>query len=226
MQSGTTFSSTGRLASRRGFSSASRKFAARAGLPCPTELCRRRSTARTFRRRFAASLSGALSAMQWPSNRPCSRQQQVREPRAIRVGNILADSFNNTGTELLAPSYRTPYSMQFNIGVQRELRPGTVLTVDYLRNIGLHSLLGYDTNHVGDARYLNTTAAQNAIAATLKACGVSTIDQAIAACPGLHSANPPTMPSAGPATIFDFAAHGLDSGYGFLGSLEIGRAHV
>src|SRR5207244_5919832 len=28
-----------------------------------------------------------------------------------------------------------------------------------------------------------------------------------------------TMPSAGPATIFDFAAHGLDSGYGFLGSL-------
>jgi len=135
------------------------------------------------------------------------------------IGNILADSFNNTGTELLAPSYRTPYSMQFNIGVQRELRPGTVLTVDYLRNIGLHSLLGYDTNHVGDARYLNTTAAQNAIAATLKACGVSTIDQAIAACPGLHSANPPTMPSAGPATIFDFAAHGLDSGYGFLGSL-------
>src|SRR5256885_5950667 len=35
------------------------------------------------------------------------------------IGNILADSFNNTGTELLAPSYRTPYSMQFNLGVQR-----------------------------------------------------------------------------------------------------------
>src|SRR5205823_13175243 len=75
------------------------------------------------------------------------------------IGNILADSFNNTGTELLAPSYRTPYSMQFNIGVQRELHPGTVLTVDYIRNVGLHSLLGYDTNHVGDARYLNVNAA-------------------------------------------------------------------
>ena len=135
------------------------------------------------------------------------------------IGNLLADSFNNTGTELLAPSYRTPYSMQFNIGVQRELRPGTVLTVDYIRNVGLHSLLGYDTNHVGDSRYLNKTAAQNAIAATLAACGVSTIDQAIAACPGLHPANPPTMPNPGPVTIYDFAKNGLDSGYGFLGSL-------
>src|SRR5438445_2648678 len=27
-------------------------------------------------------------AMQWPSNRPCSRQQQVREPRAIRVLSV------------------------------------------------------------------------------------------------------------------------------------------
>src|SRR5437016_9432362 len=79
------------------------------------------------------------------------------------IGNILADSFNNTGTELLAPSYRTPYSMQFNIGVQRELHPGTVLTVDYIRHVGLHSLLGYDTNHVGDATYLNVNAALNEI---------------------------------------------------------------
>src|SRR5207253_11108998 len=73
------------------------------------------------------------------------------------IGNILADSFNNTGTELLAPSYRTPYSMQFNIGVQRELRPGTVLTVDYLRNIGLHSLLGYDTNQDRKSTRLNSS---------------------------------------------------------------------
>jgi hypothetical protein len=126
------------------------------------------------------------------------------------IGNLLADSFFNTGTELLAPDYRTPYSMQFNVGVQRELRPGVVLSVDFIRNAGLHSLLGVDTNHVGDARYLNVTAAQNAIADTLSDCGVSSIDQAIAACPGLHP---------GPATIFDFAGHGLDSGYGFLGSL-------
>jgi hypothetical protein len=110
--------------------------------------------------------------------------------------------------------------------VQRELHPGTVLNVDYIRNVGLHSLLGYDTNHVGDARYLNVTAAQNAIGATLTACGVGTIDQAIAACPGIHPFQPnPNLsgfcPAAGgcPATIYDFAGNGLDSGYGFLGSL-------
>src|SRR6266852_5227623 len=125
------------------------------------------------------------------------------------IGNILADSFNNTGTELLAPSYRTPYSMQFNIGVQRELRLGTVLTVDYIRNVGLHSLLGYDTNHVGDARYLNMNAALNAISATNNSfgCGAGTSAAAI------------NCAITAGATIYDYAGKGLDSGYGFLGSL-------
>ncbi len=125
------------------------------------------------------------------------------------IGNILADSFNNTGTELLAPSYRTPYSMQFNIGVQRELRPGTVLTVDYVRNVGLHSLLGYDTNHVGDARYLNKNAALSAISATNNGFGCGT---------GTDVASINCAVNAG-ATIYDYASNGLDSGYGFLGSL-------
>jgi len=125
------------------------------------------------------------------------------------IGNILADSFNNTGTELLAPSYRTPYSMQFNVGVQRELRAGTVLTVDYIRNVGLHSLLGYDTNHVGDARYLNMNAARNAISATNNAFGCGT---------GTDAASINCAINAN-ATIFDYAGNGLDSGYGFLGSL-------
>jgi len=138
------------------------------------------------------------------------------------IGNILADSFNNTGTELLAPSYRTPYSMQFNIGVQRELHPGTVLTVDYVRNVGLHSLLGYDTNHVGDARFLNLNAAQHAIALTLANCGVATINQAIALCPSDPTGAPPDPANPyvpRPATIFDFAGNGLDSGYGKFGGL-------
>src|SRR6266480_2436915 len=125
------------------------------------------------------------------------------------IGNILADSFNNTGTELLAPSYRTPYSMQFNIGVQRELHPGTVLTVDYIRNVGLHSLLGYDTNHVGDARYLNVNAALKAISATNNALGCGTGTDAASINCAINAK----------ATIFDYARNGLDSGYGFLGSL-------
>ena len=109
----------------------------------------------------------------------------------------------------LAPNYRTPYSIQMNAGIQRELRPGMVLTVDYLRNVALHYLIGVDLNHSGDTRFFNKSAAQQAIAATLGACGVPTIDAAIAACPGLHPATG-TSP-AGPATMSDFGGFGLDS---------------
>ena len=44
--------------------------------------------------------------------------------------------------------------------------PGTVLSVDYLRNRGLHYLVYYDTNHQGAARYLDKNAAMSAINAT------------------------------------------------------------
>jgi hypothetical protein len=91
-----------------------------------------------------------------------------------------------------------------NIGIQRQIGKG-VMTVDYLRNIGLHFQVGIDVNHIGDSRYLNMAAANNAIANTLSACGVATIDQAIAACPGLY-------PGGGGASINDFANNGLDSG--------------
>jgi len=69
------------------------------------------------------------------------------------------------------PDYRTPFSWQFNVGVQRQLKPGTVLTVDYIRNVGLHYLMYYDTNHLGDIRYFNKTAALAAIDATHSAYG-------------------------------------------------------
>ena len=64
-----------------------------------------------------------------------------------------------------------------NIYVQRrQLKAeSSVLTADYgVRNGGLHFQQGIDVNHVGDSRYLNTTAATNAINATLDiACGVT-----------------------------------------------------
>jgi hypothetical protein len=125
------------------------------------------------------------------------------------VGNALSDSPSSTGDQLLGPDYRSPLSEQINVGVQRQLGHNTVLSVDYVRNVGLHFLLGLDTNKVGDARFLNVSNAQAAISATLTACGVATIDAAIASCPGLH----PT----GGATIADFAGNGLDSGGDFAG---------
>jgi len=112
------------------------------------------------------------------------------------IGNTLATGANSTGNNMFAPSYRSPRSWQMNIGIQHELRPGMILSADYLRNVGIGFLQAIDTNHVGDARFLNKTAAQNAVNATLAAFGVGSIDQAI---------------SAG-ATIQDFASFGLDSG--------------
>jgi hypothetical protein len=64
-------------------------------------------------------------------------------------------------TTLIPPDYVTPRSVQMNIGVQHEIRPGTVLTVDYLRNIGTHFNLVVDRNHMGAARYFNSA---NAVA--------------------------------------------------------------
>jgi len=130
------------------------------------------------------------------------------------IGTALFDG-QGDGTDLFGPNFRTPYSVQLNGGIQHEFRPGTVLSVDYVRNRGLHYLLYYDTNHVGAARYLNTTAAQNAINTTLGNCGVTTIGGAIGNCPTdpLGAADPNFASYVTrPATISDFASNGLDSG--------------
>jgi hypothetical protein len=115
------------------------------------------------------------------------------------IGSILTDNLAYTSTTLVAPNFRTPYSEQFNVGVQREIKPGTVLSVDYLRNHALHYLLIYDTNHVGAARYLDKNAALNAINLTNESFN----------CPdgpgGVQCAI-----NAG-ATISSYAGNGLDS---------------
>jgi Carboxypeptidase regulatory-like domain len=123
------------------------------------------------------------------------------------VGNSLAEGVNSTGDNPIGPQYRTPFSWQFNAGFQRQLRPNTVLSVDYVRNVGLHYLLGYDVNHVGDARYLNKDAAMNAINATNEGFG----------CPD-GSAGIDCAIAAG-ASIFDYANNGLDSGVQYLSAL-------
>ncbi len=141
----------------------------------------------------------------------------------VFVGSTFSAGQGN-GLDLFAPNFRTPYSIQMNGGFQHEFRPGTVLSVDYLRNRGLHYLVYYDTNHQGAARYLDKNAASAAINTTLGNCGVSSIGAAITNCPsdplGPNDPNPYTPR---PATITDFASNGLDSaastfGYGAAGT--------
>lgn len=144
------------------------------------------------------------------------------------IGNVLADGIDATGTNLFAPKYVTPRSVQMNIGVQREIRPGLVFTADYLRNVATHNLLSIDTNHVGDAHFFNLANAQAAIGTTLTNCGVGTgagaINQAIINCPldPLTGTNDSGMYVARAATVADFAANGLDSGYSLCGGLPCG----
>jgi hypothetical protein len=127
-------------------------------------------------------------------------------PNPTYIGTFLQDTGpNGSGTNLFAPDYRTPRSVQINFGIQRELRRGMVLTADYLRNISTHTLLAVDTNHVGDVRFLNMTAANNAINTTNAGFGCAA-----------GTAGIPCAIAAG-ATIVNYAANGLDSGYQVCG---------
>jgi hypothetical protein len=141
-------------------------------------------------------------------------------PNPSYLPTALVDGLDSTGTDLLAPNYVSPRSLQMNIGVQHEIRPGMVFTADYLRNIETRTLIAIDTNHVGDARFFSPANAQAAIASTLVNCGVASITAS-------YTGNCPTDPATGtndggtwvprPATIADYASNGLDSGYSLCG---------
>jgi hypothetical protein len=131
------------------------------------------------------------------------------------VGSGLPNFFPS-GNSMFNPDYKSPRSVQMNIGIQRELHRGMVLSVDFARNVQTHYLLGVDQNHAGDINYFNLTGAQKAIAKTLSNCGVTSINAAIANCP-----NNPTTGTAGynaPATMGDFASNGLGSSSDMGGS--------
>ncbi len=157
-----------------------------------------------------SSLCGALIGNAAPELAALQQyyQQLTKQGGAQANGGFVGANLGSNS--LIAPNYKTPLSIQMNIGVQHELHKGTVFSADFIRNVSLHYLLAYDTNHVGDARYLNVPAAQSAIAATLSQCNAATIDAAILSCPALHT--------TGGATIDDFASNGLTSG-GLLGGV-------
>lgn len=130
-------------------------------------------------------------------------------PNPNYVGSLLHQGLGFGLTPFLYdPNYRTPRSVEMNIGVQQELRKGVLVTVDYVRNVQTHYFLGIDENHTGDIRYFNRRAAQAAIAGTLASCGVTSVDAAIMSCPGLY-------PKGGGVTMVDFANHGLTSSADF-----------
>jgi len=115
------------------------------------------------------------------------------------------------GAATFYPNFQTPRSLQINIGFQRELHPGLVLSADYIRNVTTHTLLGQDLNHTGDEHYFNMNGALQAISNTLTAnapmCmpGGGVTQAKASAAVGCYIANVPT------ASINDFAGNGLTS---------------
>ena len=164
----------------------------------------------------------------------------IKAEYQAKVKNVATTnpSYIGTANGLFANSiyggpYVSPYSLQLNGGLQRQLSRGVIISADYVHNATFKVPLSIDVNHDGAARTLNTTAAQNAINQTVLACGATTLNAAIASCPGLHPATA-TTPASG-ATLADFASArydangnplsgGLDSGSvslgGFAGSAD------
>ena len=130
------------------------------------------------------------------------------------IGNTLASGTFATGTNMFAPNYQTPRSVQMNLGIQKEIRHGMVASVDYLRNVATHTMLTVDVNHVGDARFLNVNNALAAITTTVKPFGCPAASSAGGGPNGSQTAINCYLGPSGPAnaSIADFSPNGLDSG--------------
>jgi len=68
----------------------------------------------------------------------------LNAPNPNYIGSLLEHGIGLSGP--LGSDYRTPRSVEMNIGVQREIRPGMVFSADFVRNVATHYLLGVDEN--------------------------------------------------------------------------------
>jgi hypothetical protein len=114
----------------------------------------------------------------------------------------LFDQILDTEASVIFNKYKRPYGIMFNIGVQRELRPGLVLSIDYLRNRGVHFNQTTDLNRIGAANTLDVGIARDAIIATNDDFG----------CPAVVSAAAINCAITAGASIGDYANFGLGAG--------------
>jgi carboxypeptidase family protein len=162
----------------------------------------------------AGTCSGQVTANCFASFQNALQASFIANPNGANpffIPNDLAQG-GPTLTGLLDPNYKSPRAIQMNIGIQHEIRPGMVASADFVRNVGLHYLLGHDLNHSGDISGFDPTLAAADIQATLTACGAASI---IASTQpgGCHDPTQTGLTANGAATIGTYAAHGLDSAY-------------
>ena len=94
-------------------------------------------------------------------------------PNPNYAGTALAEGLGQPAF-LFAPKYKTPVSVQMNLGIQREIRRGMVFSADYLRNVETRTLLAIDVNKVGDISTYDHAGAAAAIASVIANCGLGT----------------------------------------------------
>ena len=162
----------------------------------------------------AGTCSGLVTANCFANFQNALQASFVANPNGANPFFIPDDLANGgpTLTGLLDPNYKSPRSVQMNVGIQHEIRPGMVASADFVRNVGLHYLLGHDLNHSGDISGFDPTLAAADIQATLTACGAASI-MASAQPGGCHDPTQTGLTANGAATIGTYAAHGLDSAY-------------
>jgi Carboxypeptidase regulatory-like domain/TonB dependent receptor len=135
----------------------------------------------------------------------------LQAPNPNYIGNYLGAGLGVPAVALFAPGYKTPVSLQMNIGIQREIRKGMVFSADFLRNVETRSLLGIDVNHDGSVSSFNKGAAQTAIATTLANCGAGPLPASgVVMCPN-NPANGKALATPVQLAMSDFANNGLGS---------------
>jgi hypothetical protein len=114
----------------------------------------------------------------------------------------LFDQTLDTGNGLLYNKYKRPYGIMLNIGLQREIKPGLVLSVDYLRNRGVHFGQLINLSRTGAANTLNVATARDIISGVNGGFG----------CAASASAAAINCAIAKGASILDYSKNGLDGG--------------
>jgi TonB dependent receptor len=130
----------------------------------------------------------------------------LKAPNPNFVGSLLDQGLGfGLFPQMYDPNYRTPRSVQMNAGVQREVGRGMILSVDFVRNVQTHYLIGIDENHTGDVRYFNKAAAVRAISETNQSfnCGSGADSNSI------------QCAIATGAQMTEYASHGLTSSADF-----------
>jgi hypothetical protein len=139
----------------------------------------------------------------------------LNAPNPNYVGSLLDQRLGiGLNASMYDPNFQTPRSLQMNIGIEREIRPGMIFSADFVHNVQTHYFLGIDENHTGEVRYFNKAATQAAISATLAQCGVTSIQNGInAPCPSGNFLDANQKPR--PLLMSDFAGNGLTSSADF-----------